>query len=77
MVDRPERPLGEVSDREVRDRVAARLEEQHRIVAPYHGQPAELGVHPAPQRLCVQEPLRHVGHEEQPVGVAAKRPLLP
>ena len=71
VVDRMKRALGEVADREVRDRVAPRLEEQDRVVALHHRLPAELGAHPAPQRLGVQDPLRHPGYEELPVGVAA------
>jgi hypothetical protein len=74
---RPERAVGEVGDREVRDRVAARLEQQDGIVALHDGASAELRAQPAPQRLGVQHPLRHRRNQELPVGIAAQRPLLP
>jgi hypothetical protein len=74
---RPERALREGGDREVGHGVAARLEEHDRFVALDHGAPVELRAHPPPQRLGVQHVLRHAGHQELPVGVAAQRPLLP
>ena len=77
VIGRPQRSLGEVTDREVRDRVAAGLEQQHGIVALHYGAPAELGAHTAPQRLGVQHALRDACHEELSVGVAAEWPLLP
>jgi hypothetical protein len=76
-VDRPQRAFAEVGDREVRDGVTTRLEEQDGVVALHHGPPVELGAHPPPQRLGVQHALRHTGHEELPVRVATQRPLLP
>ncbi len=70
VVGRPERALGEVGDREVRNGIAARLEEQDGVVALDHGAAAELSAHPAAQRLRVQHALRHAGHQELPVGVS-------
>jgi hypothetical protein len=61
VIGRPEHAVGEVGGREVRDRVAARLD----------GAAAQLGAHAAPQRLGVQHALRHSGHQELPIGVAA------
>jgi hypothetical protein len=77
VVGRAQRAVGEVGDREVRDRIAPRLEQQDGVVAVDDGAPAELGPQAAPQRLGVQHPLRHAGHEELPVRVAAQRTLLP
>ena len=77
VVARLERAVGEVGAREVRDRVAPRLEQQDDVVALDDGAIAELGAQPAPQRLGVQHPLRHGRNQELPVGVAAQRPLLP
>jgi hypothetical protein len=76
-VRRPQRTLGEVGDREVRDGIAPRPEEHDRVVGLDHGPAAQLGAHPAPQRLSVEHPLRHAGYEEPPVRVSAQRPLLP
>ena len=69
--------VDEVREREVGDRVAPRLEEQDGAIALHHRAAAELGPRPAPERLGVEHSLRHPGHEEPPVGVAAQRPLLP
>jgi hypothetical protein len=77
VIGRPKRAVGEVGEREVRDRVAPGLEEQDGVVALHHDATAELGAQPAPERLCVQHPLRHGRNQELPVGVAAQRPLLP
>ena len=77
VVARHEHAVGEVGAREVRDRIAARLEQQDRVVALHDGAPAELGAQPAPQRLRVQHALGHPRHQELAVGVAAERPLLP
>ena len=77
MVARLQRAVGEVGEREVGDRVAAGLEQQHGVVALDDRAAAELGAQPAPQRLGVEHALRHPGHEELAVGVAAQRPLLP
>ena len=77
VIARPERALGEVGEREVRDRVATGLEEQDGIVALHHGAAAEHGAQPAPQRLGVEQALRHPRSQEPPAGVAAQRPLLP
>jgi len=73
----PERTIGEVGDREVRDGVAARLEEQDGVVALDHGPAIQLRAHPTPQRLGVEHALRHAGNQELPIGVATQRPLLP
>jgi hypothetical protein len=70
VVGRPEHTVGDVADREVRDGVAPRLEEQDGVVALDYGAAAEHGAHPAPQRLGVQHSLRHSGRQEPPVGVA-------
>jgi hypothetical protein len=67
----------EVGEREVRDRIAPRLEEDHGVVAADDRLLSQLGAQPAPQRLRVQDAIRHAGDEELPVGVAAERPLLP
>jgi hypothetical protein len=77
VIGRSERAVGQVGKREVRDRVAAGLEEQHGVVALHHSAAAKLGTQPAPQRLGVQHSFRHAGHQELPVGVAAQRPSLP
>jgi hypothetical protein len=77
VVCRPQRAIGEVLDREVGDRVAARLEEQDGVVALHHGLSTELGAHVPPQWLGVQDALRHPGDQELPGGIAAERPLLP
>ena len=45
---RPERAVGEVGEREVRDGVAARLEQQDGGVALHDGASAELRAQPAP-----------------------------
>jgi hypothetical protein len=71
VLDRPERAVGEVGTREVRDRVAPRLEEHDGVVALHHGATAELGAQAAPQRLGVQDALGHAGDEEAPAGIAA------
>ena len=76
-IRRPERALREVGEGEVRDEVAARLEEPDRVVALHHGPAAQLRAHPTPQRLGVQHALGHARHQELPVGVTAQRPLLP
>jgi hypothetical protein len=76
-VRRPERTLREVGDREVRDGVAARLEEHDRVVALDHGPAAQLSAHPPPQWLGVKHALGHAGGQELAIGVATQRPLLP
>jgi hypothetical protein len=77
VVGRLECPVGEIGDREVGHGVAARLEEQDGVIAAHHGHPIELGTHPAPQRLRVEQALGDARDEEAPVGVVAERPLLP
>jgi hypothetical protein len=77
VVGQPERSVGEVGEREVRDRVAARLEQKYGVVAQHHGAASELRAQPAPERLGVQHPLWHGRNQELPAGVAAQRPLLP
>ena len=77
VLDRLQRAFREVRAREVRDRVAAGLEEQDGVVALHDRAAAELGAQAAPQRLGVEHPLRHRGRQELSVGVAAERPLLP
>jgi hypothetical protein len=74
---RPERAVGEVGDREVRDGVAARLEEHDRVIALNHGPAIELRAHPPAQGLGVQHALGHACDQEPAIGVAAQRPLLP
>ena len=77
MLGRPQRALGEVADREVRDRIATGLEQDDGSVAPHHGTTAELGAHAAPEGLGVQHALWHAADEELTVGAAAEWPLLP
>jgi hypothetical protein len=68
---------GEVGRREVRDRAAAGLERNDRVIDLHDGPPAELSPQTPPQGLGVEHPRRHAGHEELPVRVAAQRPLPP
>lgn len=77
VVGRPECSWGDVADREVRDGVAARLEEQDRVVALHHGAAAQHSAHPPPQRLGVQHLLRQPGHQELSAPVTAEWSLLP
>ena len=53
----PERAVGEVLEREVRHGVAARVEQQHRVVALDDGAPVEDRAKPAPQQLGVEDAL--------------------
>jgi hypothetical protein len=77
-VDRAQRSLGNVADREVRHRVARRLEQEDDVVASSDDAPTELDAHSSAQRLEVKHPLGHRGcGDECSVGIAAQRSLLP
>jgi hypothetical protein len=74
----PQYAGGDVADREVCNRIAGRLEQEHRVVASGDNAPAEFDAHSPTERLEVEHPFGHRRcGEKRPIGIAAQRPLLP
>jgi hypothetical protein len=74
----PQHTGGDVADREVGNRIAGRLEQEHRVVASGDDVAAELDAHPPAERLEVEHPFGHRrGGEKRSDGIPAQRPLLP